>query len=236
LGGSGKMGRHAALHGWGAAAGPAKIGGLPLGAAETGCARAPSRAKMPTVTMKGTSMSEDLAARLERVEARFAIDELVTRYALAVDGRDIAGLGDLFVEDVDCGKMGRGREAIRTFYETILSACYRTIHFVGGRLVEFSDADHATGKVYCRAEHEVGDDWVLALILYDDTYLRTADGWKFVKRRPLTWYSADVRARPGPHDFAVWPKGGKIALPGEFPTWASYWERQSTVPQLTSRP
>ena len=47
---------------------------------------------------------------LEELIARDQIRQLAFRYTLAVDGKDIDSLAELFVEDVDNGRYGPGRE------------------------------------------------------------------------------------------------------------------------------
>ena len=45
-------------------------------------------------------------------------------------------------------------------------------HQIVGHAIDFTDADHATGKVYCRAEHEYGVKWIVQAICYFDAYER----------------------------------------------------------------
>ena len=90
---------------------------------------------------------EEFARRIERIEARQAIGELPCRYARAIDSRDIDGWLNLFIEDVDCGRRGKGREALRTYIEPSLRGFYRSIHQVCGHVVDFVDDDRATGTV-----------------------------------------------------------------------------------------
>ena len=52
-----------------------------------------------------------LLERIDRVESTLAIQQLPIRYAIAIDSRDIDGWLGLFVDDVDCGRRGRGRLA-----------------------------------------------------------------------------------------------------------------------------
>ncbi len=94
-----------------------------------------------------------LLERVERIESQLAIQQIVARYALALDARDLNALVELFVDDVDCGRWGAGRENLRAFYDKILRNFYRSQHQICGQVIELVDADHATGKVYCRAEH-----------------------------------------------------------------------------------
>jgi hypothetical protein len=172
-------------------------------------------------------MSDVLAQRIDRIESRLAIQELPVRYALAIDARDLESWVKLFVEDVDCGKRGKGRAALLGFIEPAARTFYRSHHQICGHAIDFIDADHATGKVYCRAEHEQGDKWYVMLICYFDTYERRGGQWYFVKRDEKHWYSTDILERPQGPNFQRWPAWGdrKPQLPHAFPSWESFWEK-----------
>ena len=166
----------------------------------------------------------ELAERLEAVEARLAIGQLPIRYAMAVDGRDVDAWVNLFVPDVDLGRHGRGRDALRGQIEPMLRWFHRSVHFVCGHRVDLVDADHATGAVYCRAEHEVGERWIVMAICYFDAYRRVDGEWLFERRRERHWYAADVNERPQDVGFDSWHTSGRPpALPEEFATWARFW-------------
>ena len=166
---------------------------------------------------------ETVLARIDRIEAMQAIQQLPIRYALAVDGRDLDAWVSLFVEDVHCGRHGAGRAALRSVIEPQLRTFYRSIHQICGHRVEFDDADHAHGVAYCRAEHEVGGEWVIMPVAYFDEYARRNGEWYFVRRREKHWYSTDILDRPGV-PFHRWPDNGTQArLPGDFPSWLSFW-------------
>lgn len=163
--------------------------------------------------------------RLDRVESELAIRQLPARYALVVDSRDLDGWVSLFVEDVDCGRRGKGRAALKAFIEPNVRTFYRSVHFICGHTIDFTDADHATGTVYCRAEHEDGDKWIVMAIIYFDSYERRDGQWFFVRRSEQHWYSADVLERPSAPDFQQWErwKDRKPHLPAKFPTWLPFW-------------
>ena len=175
--------------------------------------------------------TDDIARRLERVEAQLAIQQLPARYALAVDSRNLDDLVALFAVDVDCGRWGQGREALKAFYgsKNVLSGFYRCVHLVCGQTIDLVDADHATGTVYCRAGHEDGDNWVEMAICYFDTYVRSEDRWCFQRREEMHWYSTDWQKRPQGPSFQDWP--GKYdsprfqpQLPHAWPSWQRYWD------------
>ncbi|MGF6546324.1 nuclear transport factor 2 family protein [Paraburkholderia sp. BR13444] len=186
-----------------------------------------------------------LLARIERIEAQLAIQQLPVRYALAVDSRDLDSLVQLFAEDVNCGRWGVGRAALKTFYgaEHILRGFYRSIHQICGHTVDFIDADHATGSVYCRAEHEDNGAWVVMAICYFDHYVRRDGQWYFERRDEQHWYSTDWLERPGAPRFQNWPgkyEGDRYQprLPQGFPTWATFWSasEQHAIDALTKAP
>ena len=169
---------------------------------------------------------DDLLERIDRIESYQAIQQLPIRYALAVDSRDIDGWVNLFVEDVNCGRYGTGREALKTYIAPTTQGFYRSLHLICGHRIEFDDADHASGRVYCRAEHEDGDNWVVMGICYFDTYERRDGEWFFVRRKERHWYAAEEMDRPRGPNFSNWP-GQEIpdpTLPAAFPTWAGYWD------------
>lgn len=166
----------------------------------------------------------DLVRRLDSIESSLALAQLPSRYAMALDARDVAALVALFVDDVDVGAQGCGRSALKRWYDVVLRRFYRSIHLVCGHQFDFTDADHATGSVYCRAEHEEGDGWYVITMRYDDVYERRDGEWFFVQRREHAWYSVDVAERPGP-DFIRWPADIEMraAMPQRMASWAEFW-------------
>ncbi|MGO9512660.1 MAG: nuclear transport factor 2 family protein [Steroidobacteraceae bacterium] len=182
----------------------------------------------------------DLFKRLDRIESQLAIQQLPMRYALAIDSRDLDAWVQLFVEDVDCGSHGVGRDALKRFIDPNVRTFYRSHHQICGQVVDFIDDDHATGKVYCRAEHEARGQWIVMAICYFDTYERRHGRWFFVKRSEKHWYSTDILERPTGPNFQRWDlwRDRKPALPHFFPTWRSFWEKSdpSLLKELSSEP
>lgn len=178
----------------------------------------------------------DMAQRLARVEAQLAIQQLPARYAVAVDARDLDALAALFTPDVDCGRWGIGREALKRYYASakVLAGFYRSVHLVGGHCVDLTDAEHATGSVYCRAGHEDKGHWIEMAICYFDRYVCVDGTWCFERREEKHWYSTDWQDRPNRgagQSWQNWPgkyEGLKYApqLPQAWPSWARYWEAQ----------
>jgi len=183
-------------------------------------------------------VSGDFAGRIDRLESLAAIQQLPIRYALAVDGRDIDGWVDLFVPDVDCGRKGSGRTVLKAIIEPAVRTFYRSIHQICGHRVEFDDADHARGVVYCRAEHEDSGKWVVMAIAYFDTYERRDGEWFFVRRREKHWYAADWEERPAA-PFLGWDAHrNPPELPQDFESWNPFWagHDKDDLARLTAQP
>jgi hypothetical protein len=184
-----------------------------------------------------------LENRIERVEAQLAIQQLPPRYALAVDSRDLDGLVGLFAPDVDCGRWGKGREALKRFYEPTLRGFYRSHHQICGHVIDLLGPDEARGTTYCRAEHEDMDRWFVMSICYFDEYQRVDGRWCFKRRMEQHWYSADHPERPNDGDgFQRWPRytGSRYqpALPQHWPSWKAYWDNagEAAVAAVTKKP
>ena len=149
------------------------------------------------------------------------IRQLASRYAIALDARDLDTLVGLFVDDVQVGRDQVGRDALRASFTEQLRDLGVTILLVGNHVINVLDDDHATGIVSCRGEIEVGEQWVVQAIQYHDSYERRDDDWLFVRRRHRLFYGADMLQRPIGLPLAHWPASatGKGELPEALTTW-----------------
>ena len=184
-------------------------------------------------------MNADLAERLARVEAELAIRQLAARYARAVDSRNLDELAKVFAPTTNWGEHGTGEAGCRAFYRPVLARFYRSFHQIAGQVIEDIGSDTARGTVYCRAEHEDGDAWVINLMVYFDRYVRIDGTWHILGRRPRFLLVGDANANPRSVDFCRWPgrEGDfRAELPQSDPSWNAYWaglaEEQSRVSTL----
>lgn len=178
--------------------------------------------------------SANIEDRLRRVEDMLEIQQLPIRYAMAVDERNVDGWLDLFTPDVQVGREQYGRDALRAAIVPQIAKFYRSIHQIAGHRVELIDHRRAKGYVYCRAEHEVGDRWVVMAIRYDDDYQKVDGRWFFGRRRERHWYAADQTERPQAVDFSGWQPAGRPNLPRSG-TWADFWSDVDTAAITSSR-
>jgi SnoaL-like domain len=177
--------------------------------------------------MEGTQA--EILRRLDRIESRDEIRQLISKYSLSLDMRDMDAMAGLFVPDVKVGGGKSGREALRDWLDDTMRRQFDgTSHHVGTTIIEFVDTDNAVGVVYSKNEHETGAEWVIMQMLYYDRYSRVDGRWYFVRRQPLYWYATDLNKPPVGSRKMRWP--GREPYEGSFhelfPSWKDYWHRQ----------
>ena len=167
---------------------------------------------------------------LERLVATDRIRQLASRYAVAMDARDLDELVSLFVDDVQVGRDATGREALRVNFDQQLREIGISILFVGNHVIDFDDDSHARGIVYCKAEIQDGDRWVHQAIQYRDRYERRNDEWLFVRRVHLLFYGIAYEPGADLNPLALapanWPENhaGRGTIPEAWDTWKRFWQ------------
>ena len=133
--------------------------------------------------------SEGLETRLRRLEDRIEINDLIARYGLVMDNRDMAGMPGLFTHDVvisstDGGMSAAGREAAVEMYRRRIKGLGPSNHFTHDRIVTFDEgsADVARGIVLSHSEMNLRGAAMLAAIRYTDVYRREESCWRFAAR------------------------------------------------------
>jgi ketosteroid isomerase-like protein len=162
---------------------------------------------------------------LDRLSAYEAIRQLVARYAVAVDARDLDTLVNLFVDDVRVGAFGNGRAALRRSFDESLRGIGVSILNVGTHVIDLASEEDATGIVYCKGEIQDGSRWIHQAIVYEDQYRRSAGRWYFVRRAHRLFYGAEVGANPLGLPPANWPEhhDGWGTVPAEWDSWRRFW-------------
>ena len=168
---------------------------------------------------------QTVEARLDRMESLAAIRQLAFRYALCLDSRDMDSLVMLFPEDVRVGRDQSGREALHRWFSETMRAMRTSVHLIGNHIVDFDDADHARGIVYCRDELERPDTglWQVGVLQYWDRYVRISGEWYFERRKFHRWYIVDALTRPRHGAGLEENPLTTIQLPEAFPTWGEFW-------------
>jgi uncharacterized protein (TIGR02246 family) len=180
---------------------------------------------------------EVLARRIDRLESRNAIAELVSRYAIACDEQSIAALRELFTEDATLDSpskrmVAEGREAICEFFTRTLATRGPSCHWTHDLIVRADpdDPDRATGVVYCHAETTPEAVVSMAALRYTDEYRRVDGQWRFRRREVAYLYYVPVTEYPTAlgEPLRVHAGGTVVAAdyPETLPSWRAFKARQ----------
>jgi hypothetical protein len=124
----------------------------------------------------------DLEQRIQDIEDRLAIQDLVVRYCLAVDDNDYPALRELFTATAAmAGEVGAS--AIVDRLAAIRSGYGRTIHAPLAMTITRLEGGQASGIVMTQAQLAIEGKSVQTAIRYYDDYERGGDGrWRFAAR------------------------------------------------------
>ena len=167
-----------------------------------------------------------LQRRLDRLESIEEIRQLVAKYALSLDMRDLDAHVNLFAPDIRVSRDKIGRGPLKRWLDDTLRLQFTgTSHQTGNHIIEFDDPDHAIGVLYSKNEHETGTEWVIMQMLYWDSYERIDGRWLFRRRLPCYWYATDLNKPPTGAMKMRWP--GRAPYRGAFhdlfPSWREFW-------------
>lgn len=174
-----------------------------------------------------------LTQRIRALEDRLALRELVARYGIAVDDRDIDTLATLFTPDAsfrsqDAVMNATGRDAIIEQFHGRFAALKATNHVAHDQIIDLDpvDPDRASGLVSSHAEVWRNGQALIAALRYRDRYERRAGRWCFAERvlsflyyLPVTEYAEGLGSRLrmrayGDRRPADYPEG--------LPSWRRY--------------
>lgn len=168
----------------------------------------------------------DVLRRVERLEALDQIRQLAAKYALSLDMRDFDALVNLFVDDVGVPGKQRGRQALKRWYADTMRSVPGSFHGIAGHIIDVESVDSARGIVYSRNDLDLGDHWMLELMLYLDRYECHDGRWYFARRTPLYWVHTDPNSPPL-GDAKLRRPGTDTATRGAyhdaFPSWEEFW-------------
>ena len=138
-----------------------------------------------------------------RISDELAIRELVASYADAVVRRDADAWSATWAEDGEwhiLGNATRGRDAVVSLWKQLMAAVPFVVQVPGHALIEV-DGARATGRWYITEYGKSADgSGSLTLGVYHDEYTRSAEGWRFLRRRFDALYSGppDLSGTPQP--------------------------------------
>ncbi|MFK8020257.1 MAG: nuclear transport factor 2 family protein [Pseudomonadales bacterium] len=176
-------------------------------------------------------MIQSLEQRVDRLESIDEIRQLVSKYSLSLDMRDLDAHVNLFAEDIRVSRELTGRASLKRWLDDTLRLQFTgTSHHVGNHVIEFEDPDHAMGVVYSKNEHETPTadgraEWVIMQMMYWDDYERIDGSWYFRRRLPCYWYATDLNKPPVGANKMRWPDRDSYegAYHELFPSWTEFW-------------
>jgi hypothetical protein len=137
-------------------------------------------------------MTNSISSRLARLEARAEIQELLVRYTFLIDDHEFEALGELFTLEARFGSPGsshEGRAAIVANYRRLAELYPVTLHEARGVVLDFRDANRASGQVLGYSEQASAEHTVATSFRYDDEYVRLDGRWLFAARQVRTLYA-----------------------------------------------
>lgn len=166
------------------------------------------------------------------LEDRAELRELVTRYGLAVDDRDIGTLASLFTAAArfrsrDGVMNAVGRDAVLEQFRARFSALGPTNHVAHEQICTFGhDRNCATGVVTSHAEVWRHGRAYIAALRYEDGYRREDGRWRFNDRLLSFFYYLPVdeyaKALGVPLRVRVYGDERPADFPEALPSWRTY--------------
>jgi len=126
---------------------------------------------------------------LDKLLEKARIEDLLNRYATALDARDWAALDEVFAPDATAHFQGVGicedRDAIVDVIRSVLGQCGPTQHLLTNMRIEINGQE-AQAKTYLQAIHaglgKYTGEKMTVWGEYRDTLKRTPQGWRIVRR------------------------------------------------------
>ena len=128
----------------------------------------------------------DLTTRIQRLEDRVAINDLVVDYFLAADGDDSAGVAASFAPGATFSSSGAlnatGPLGIADFIAGARQHMGLTVHTPNYVRITLIGDDAAEGLVGAHLELVLGGAALFGAVRYVDRYVREAGGWRIAAR------------------------------------------------------
>lgn len=155
----------------------------------------------------------ELSSRIQYLEDVHAITQLRARYCQALDDGYWEDLMAAFVPDGCFNGLSvvTGHEEMLEFFPGLLDTVGAWWHFSSNETVTV-DGDHATGTTWLLQPCVVEGQSQLAAGRYDDTMVRTTDGWKFEERKVRFFFWSSLEEGWDAARFS-WPPSAKAADP-----------------------
>ena len=159
-------------------------------------------------------------AMLDRLFARYQIDDLLARYCQAIDRCDMDGLKAVYWPDAvdNHGVFNGNALEFAEFVIPGLQALTRTMHLIANCVIAFDDDDNAHGETYVVAFHEVpGEPCATDAIVggrYLDRFQRRDGEWRILDRTYVMDWNQNQRTTA---EWSSWLYSALDVRGGRFP-------------------
>ncbi|MCP3973548.1 MAG: nuclear transport factor 2 family protein [bacterium] len=156
-------------------------------------------------------MTDGITDRLQALEDRAEITQLVARYGPAVDDHAFDDLAELYTHDAVFDSVGgriEGREAVIDYYRERGDVYGASYHYPHSVEIHLDGPDRAHGVVCAHAELSIGGETHWVAVRYHDTYHRDGGAWRFHERDVKLLYvlnGADLATGLGDRARVRWP-------------------------------
>ncbi|MGH7822948.1 MAG: nuclear transport factor 2 family protein [Candidatus Binatia bacterium] len=169
---------------------------------------------------------DEFERRLRQLEDREAIRELMNQYCFIQDRGhqshaedDVSAFLALCHPDVvwdnssDGSRAHRGREAVAAYLRELWARFDDCMHFVHNLSVAFESDSRARGRASFEAVGGMNGEAFVAAGTYEDEYVRTSDGWRFLLHREVPFFFVKANeswAGPKPKIMREWLQKGTL--------------------------
>jgi ketosteroid isomerase-like protein len=172
----------------------------------------------------------DILRRLDRLESRAEIAEIVALYCKACDDRDVPLLRSLFTPDAvvrskDGVMVSEGIDSVMEMYRGRFEVLGLSVHWTHDHILRFDDADpdRATGEVFGHAESHRNGVSLVASLRYEDSYRRVDGRWKFAERILAFAYYVPVTEYPEALGDSLRQRAYGDRRPADYPESLESW-------------
>ena len=182
---------------------------------------------------------EKIIERLERLESKEEIRDLVSKYAEACDQQDLDSLRGLFTLDAEFDSpngmlKSKGRQNILDMYLEVFKSRGPSFHWTHDIRIKIhsEQKDLASGTVYSHAETTRDGIVSLAAMRYDDQYSKEDGAWKFSKRVIHFFYYVKtkdyVETLTSPLRVGMGDENVAADIPESVPAWIEFQEKHKS--------